>query len=527
MTFQNPGQFFSEPTRGAPARLSAGDALPRSRKVFVARNLRMEDVDLVGFDMDHTLALYRPGALYELSVHLTIEKLVGRGYPAAIRDVEYTPEWAMRGTVVDSQLGNVFKMDFHGFVGRVFHGTRELPKAERIAAYRQERERIRLSNQRFFCVDSLFDPPGAVIYIRLVDFFEGRGGTDWARLWNDIHECLDEAHRDGTLKQVICADLGRFFDEDPDLPIALHHFRAPGRRLFLLTNSLYDYTDTVMRHLLDGRLPNYPSWRDYFDFVVAGGAKPGFFTGSAHFIRLDPATGDPLGVAQTFEGGGVYQGGNLADFERMSGTGGERILYVGDHIYGDVMRPKKASVWRTALVVQELEVEIEVTDRVADQIQLVEDLSRQRTDVEAEIHFREQLPSLLSPPGRDAIEGLRLNGTVDGISGLDPIAGLAANLDASPVGNLDIDQAVSDEIEDLEAHLAELSLTIDRLESEIDSSYSPHWGPIFKEGNELSRFGQQVDSFACLYSSRVSNFLAYSPTQYFRTPRSRMPHEVG
>ncbi len=473
MTFQNPSQFFAESNRGAASRLSAGEALPRSRKVFVARNLRMTDVDLVGFDMDHTLALYRPGSLYELSVELTIEKLVAkRGYPPGIRGLEYGPDWAMRGSVVDSLLGNVFKMDFHGFVGRVYHGTRELPKAERIAAYRQER--IRLSNSRFFCVDSLFDPPGAVIYTRLVDFFEDRGGTDWTRLWNDVHDCLDEAHRDGTLKRIICDDLGRFFDEDPDLPVALHHFRAPGRRLFLLTNSLYDYTDTVMRHLLDGRLPGYPCWRDYFDFIVAGGAKPGFFTGEAPFIQLHPETGEPLGIATGFETGGVYQGGNLADFERMGGTGGERVLYVGDHIYGDVMRPKKASVWRTALVVQELEVEIEVTDRLAAQIQLLEDLSRQRDDCEVEIHLRDGLH-----------EG-----------------------------------------QDLDARLAELGATIERLEIEVDRSYSPHWGPIFKEGNELSRFGQQVDSFACLYTSRVSNFLAYSPTQYFRTPRSRMPHEI-
>lgn len=503
MTFQNPGQFFAQPARSATTRLTASDALPRSRKVFVARNLRMADVEMVGFDMDHTLALYRPGALYELSVELTVGKLVGRGYPAEIRDLDFSPEWAMRGTVVDSQLGNVFKMDFHGFVGRVFHGTRELSKAERIAAYRQERERIRLSNSRFFCVDSLFEPPGAVIYLRLVDFFEERGGMDWTRLWNDVHECLDEAHRDGTLKRVICADLDRFFDEDPDLPIALHHFRAPGRRLFLLTNSLYDYTDMVMRHLLDGRLPSYPSWRDYFDFVIAGGAKPGFFSGSAPFIALDPGTGEQQGEASTLEPGGVYHGGNLADFERMSGTGGERILYVGDHIYGDVMRPKKASVWRTALIVQELEVEIQVTDRLFRQIQALEDLSRQQADVEAEFHFQEQLPAILAPMHRDASQGLPVEVRLG--DPRDPVAQDAGGL---------------------EAKLAELNGAMGELESAIERAYSPHWGPIFKEGNELSRFGQQVDSFACLYTSRVSNFLAYSPTQYFRTPRSRMPHEA-
>jgi len=34
-----------------------------------------------------------------------------------------------------------------------------------------------------------------------------------------------------------------------------------------------------------------------------------------------------------------------------------------------------------------------------------------------------------------------------------------------------------------------------------------------------------VEDYACVYTSRVSNFLAYSPVQYFRAPRALMPHE--
>ena len=34
-----------------------------------------------------------------------------------------------------------------------------------------------------------------------------------------------------------------------------------------------------------------------------------------------------------------------------------------------------------------------------------------------------------------------------------------------------------------------------------------------------------MEQYACLYTSRVSNFLHYSPMQYFRSPRDLMPHE--
>ena len=37
-----------------------------------------------------------------------------------------------------------------------------------------------------------------------------------------------------------------------------------------------------------------------------------------------------------------------------------------------------------------------------------------------------------------------------------------------------------------------------------------------REGNENSRFGEQVNDYADLYTSRVSNFGPYSPLRYFR-----------
>ena len=67
---------------------------------------------------------------------------------------------------------------------------------------------------------------------------------------------------------------------------------------------------------------------------------------------------------------------------------------------------------------------------------------------------------------------------------------------------------------------------VDALEVSIDRMYNPYWGGIFRAGHENSRFGQQVWDYADLYTSRVSNFLAYSPLRYFRAPRAQMPHEM-
>ena len=113
----------------------------------------------------------------------------------------------------------------------------------------------------------------------------------------------------------------------------------------------------MMTYLLGGAMPEYPSWRHYFDVVIVAAQKPAFFQerrpldASATATSCAPPT-LPL------ERGTIYEGGNLHDFERALGVTGDRILYVGDHIYGDILRSKKESAWRTAMIIQEMEAEV-------------------------------------------------------------------------------------------------------------------------------------------------------------------------
>ncbi len=184
------------------------------------------------------------------------------------------------------------------------------------------------------------------------------------------------------------ANLSRFVVRDPELGPALHKLRSGGKRLFLLTNSLWDYTDAVMRHVLDGVLPEYPSWRNYFDVVISAAAKPGFFSGSDPFVELDSRGAPVTGEVHAFERARAYAGGNRGDFERIVGCGGDRVLYVGDHIYGDIVRSKKSSQWRTCLVVEDLEREItwmESHRREIEEVARLEEL-RLRIDDEASAH---------------------------------------------------------------------------------------------------------------------------------------------
>ena len=81
-------------------------------------------------------------------------------------------------------------------------------------------------------------------------------------------------------------------------------------------------------------------------------------------------------------------------------------------------------------------------------------------------------------------------------------------------------------LDELRATMKSSSDEMETLEQDVDRAFNPYWGAIFREGTENSRFGEQVEDYACVYTSRVSNFLAYSPVRYFRCPRDHMPHEL-
>jgi HAD superfamily 5'-nucleotidase-like hydrolase len=482
--------------------------IPRARRIFVNRNLRMDEIDLIGFDMDYTLALYHQRNLETLSINCTLDKLIAkRGYPEEIRTLDFDPAFAVRGLVVDRRFGNIFKADRYGHVGRVYHGRTAMSREERHRLYRLER--IRLSSTRYAWIDTLFALPEAVMYASMIDFFERKGGTvRFGKVWQDIRECIDEAHRDESMKRIIKANLSDYIVKDPELAPTLHKFRSSGKKTFLLTNSAWDYTDAVMTHLLGAALPAYPNWRSYFDIVIVAGSKPAFFTDKNPFLEID-ASGNVKAQHHTgpFARGRIYQGGNIHDFENAVGVRGDHVLYIGDHIYGDMLRAKKSSVWRTAMILQELESELTAVEDNKDRLSKVETLERQCVRLDSEISYQQMLLKSLQK-------------LADGASDShEPLAAAAPTVEAAK-------HEAKRRLDELRSALKQAAEEITENDTVIDRAFNPYWGAIFREGAENSRFGQQVEDYACVYTSRVSNFLAYSPLRYFRSPRDHMPHEL-
>lgn len=484
------------PIRGLT--LPAPGALPRNHRIHCNRNLRLDQIAAVGFDMDYTLAIYNQAEMDRLSIEVTTRKLVERGYPASLLQMPYPVHFPVRGLLVDRQRGNVLKMDRYRYVKVAYHGTRLLTSEERGELYK--RKRVRPGDKRFHSIDTLFALCEVTVFAAVIDALDSPvARLDYAKVFDDVRACIDHAHQDGSIKDEIKRDLPRFIPRDPNLAATLHKLRSSGKKLFLVTNSAIDYTDAVMNHLL-GIDDEYGSWKRYFDVIVTSAAKPLFFEKPRPFVPVGGVDGAPPVTA--LERGVVYEQGSLAELERLVGLAGDRVLYVGDHIFGDVLRAKKQSAWRTMMIIQEMDAELAAMEHCAEDIEQI-DVMQQRRDqlletlAERQVSLKNVIRELedasLVEEHRVAIEATRTR--------------LKRAIDRARA-----------QVKAIEAERA-------RLQARVDVAFHPYWGSCLKSGAELSSFGEQVERYACLYTDRVTNLLWYSAGHSFRSPRHRMAHE--
>src|ERR1700723_505371 len=132
-------------------------------------------------------------------------------------------------------------------------------------------------------------------------------------------------------------------------------------------------------------MAEYPTWRNYFDVVIVAATKPAFFQERRPLLEREGEKVHPASFP--LERGRIYEGGNLHDLERALGVVGDEVLYVGDHIYGDILRSKKESAWRTAMIIQELEGEVLAHESCSEDIARASLLEDGRDRLEDELRF--------------------------------------------------------------------------------------------------------------------------------------------
>jgi 5'-nucleotidase len=473
---------------------SESPGFPRGRGIFCNRTLNLRSVRAVGYDMDYTLVDYRVEA-FERMVHAQArERLVAEGWPLAGLDFDAT--MVTRGLVIDTELGNLVKANRFGFVKRAMHGTRMLEFNEQREAYAQTL--VDLGEPRWVFLNTLFSLSEGCLYAQAVDLLD-RGALprpfEYASLYRHVRSSVDAQHMEGHLKAEIATAPERYVVQEPEAALALLDQKAAGKKLLLITNSEWSFTEKMMAHAYDRHLPGDMTWRQLFDLVIVSARKPAFFTERGPFFEVVDEAGLLRPLAGPLRTGGIYLGGCAAQVERDLGIAGDEILYVGDHMFGDVHVSKRTLSWRTALVLRELEAEVSALEGYRSTELKLMALMREKETLEARLSR-----------ARLALQRLH--------------AGYGPPPEA-PAGTLEA------QVQDLRGQLLALDAEIAPLAKAGTELTNARWGLLTRAGNDKSHLTRQIERYADIYTSRVSNFLHATPYAYFRSPRGSLPHDPG
>ena len=253
-----------------------------------------------------------------------------------------------------------------------------------------------------------------------------------------------------------------------------------------------------MTYLLGGAMPEYPSLRHFFDVIIVAAQKPAFFQERR---PLDGARRRRAAArdARRSSAGQSTRAATSTTSSDALGVTGDRILYVGDHIYGDILRSKKEIAWRTAMIIQEMEAEVTPMTHARPTSGATAS-SMRRAKLEDELRYHQGRYKDLTRKSRPTPRRAR---TVPALTpstaervrtkrGVERVRGLLREVEAESILNVD----------------------------RIDSRFHPYWGSLLKEASEKSSFGDQVEEYACLYTSRVSNLPLLLPAPILSVARA-------
>ncbi len=467
--------------------------IPAARGIYCNRTLNLRALKAIGYDMDYTLVDYHAEVFERRVYAYAQERLASLGWP--VQELAFDSGMVARGLVIDTELGNVVKANRFGFVKKAMHGTRSLEFSAQREAY--NRTLVDLSESRWVFLNTLFSLSEGCLYAQLVDLLDrGQlpGVLGYTDLYERVRRAVDAQHFEGHLKAEIMADPTRYVVHDPEVPLALLDQKQAGKKLLLITNSEWSYTSAMMRHAFDPHLPEGMTWRELFDVVIVSARKPDFFTERSPFLEVVSEDGLLKPVVGPIQLGKAYFGGSAVQVERDFGVSGDEILYVGDHLWGDMQVTKRLLRWRTALVLRELEAEVEALAAFREQERWLAKQMEEKEALEAEVSWI-----------RLALQRIRKKHPM-------PLAETPEHLESR--------------LNELKVRIAAIDETLGPVARAATELVNPRWGLLTRTGNDKSHLARQVERHADIYTSRVSNFLAATPFAFLRSPRGSLPHDL-
>ncbi|XP_051127518.1 uncharacterized protein LOC127248960 [Andrographis paniculata] len=446
--------------------------------IYVNKNLRLDKVQVYGFDYDYTLAHYS-ACLQSLIYDLAKEHLVNElKYPESCIDFKYDNSFPIRGLYYDKSKGCLLKLDFFGSIepDGCYYGRRKLSRSEINHLYGtrhigRDLARGLVGLMDFFCFSE-----ACLIADIVQHFVDAKLEFDPTYVYQDVNRAIQHVHQSGLMHRAILSDPKKYLVKNGQMLRFIRMLRENGKKLFLLTNSPFYFVDGGMRFMLEDSLGKQDSWRELFDVIIAKANKPDFYT-SEHPFRCYDVEKDTLAFSKVdaFLPNHVYYHGCLKTFLNITKWNGPEVIYFGDHLFSDLRGPSKAG-WRTAAIIHELENEIRVQNEDSYRFE------------QAKFHIIQELLG-------------NLHGTACNGEGREAYMLLLKELN-------DARQKARD-----------------RMKAMFNSSFG---ATFLTDTGQESAFAYHIHRYADVYTSKPENFLFYQPEAWLHVPYDIkiMPHHV-
>lgn len=460
--------------------------------VFGNSNCSLKYINGYGFDYDHTLANYNTSSgniIYENAMNFLIKH---ENYPVELaQKYEFDPEFAIRGLQFDRLNGNVMKLNQFSKLNprTIFNGHESVPIQKILEQYGGLRISEQYYKRYMKDMSDLFGVPETCLYCDVIQFLKDKNYEfEVEYVADDILRAIDYVHDKGIFHKTVGLKPDDFVTKMPGLAEYIRKLRENNKAIFLLTNSSYDYINDACEYLFEDAVQDLglKHWTQVFNWTFTQAQKPKWFSKTGKHsaavkfrplnIPNNPANvhyhrpGMPFKAVDHLEEFGVYVGGSLQEFHRLTQLRNDQVIYFGDNVGSDLIGPSKTGQWKTVAIIKELEREIQVNN---------------------DDDFRKKLSYLLD------VEHLWF----------------------------DAQHLREEGDENIAEMLSELSAERGRYRDIIKKRYNENFGSIFRTHATRTLFFHRLARYSDLYTSKVTNMLDYPLNYKFGSRRQFYDHE--
>ncbi|KAK9505725.1 hypothetical protein O3M35_009714 [Rhynocoris fuscipes] len=446
------------------------------KAVFACNELDLKEVKVYGFDYDYTLAVYKPSMdllLYDLGKDCLVSKFK---YPKSIAEMKYLPNFAIRGLHYDIEKGLLMKLDsfLQIQLGTVYRGLTPISDSEVLKLYKNKTIPLAYvenqgKNSQYFSskmiqLADLFSVPEMCLLCNVAEYFE-RHNIDYHPeiLFRDVKTSVGSSHP--IMHKIVQKDVAQYLESNPGIREWFQKLRKADKKLFLVTNSPYQFVNTGMQ-LMVGK-----DWEDFFDVIIVKARKPLFFTDESRPLRIyDKNLDTHLWDKVThLHKGVIYYEGTVSQLQDLTGWTGGEVLYFGDHPYSDLADVTLEHGWRTGAIIQELTHEINTLNK--------ESFKKNCNWLQMLTQLIEECQDIDEPGAKDTLEKWMIERDV--------------------------------------------------LRQDIKNIFNEQFGSVFRTYHNPTYFSRRLFRFADIYTSSITNLLHHSVDHVFYPRRGVMPHEYS